>query len=201
MKSGGKNQTKLLVTVLGSMGLLFAYATTIGKDSIIGRHTSDFFTKAKSYLPESKSSAPAAKTSSGKKFSLSGLFSRFNGSSIEDEELKALRDACMDAMFLEKSGFHFSQSRWGGAAVPYQFRDLKLIGPEVLPPNAGDERRGIDLRVGYRFEVVSYRRYDPEHGWETWRFDEPPNLVDMSFVREQGKWKIAYAPTKSYAVR
>ncbi|MDF1858721.1 MAG: hypothetical protein P1U87_00825 [Verrucomicrobiales bacterium] len=188
MKSGRKSSVKKLLLALGALGGIFAYAATIGKDTPLGHHADHVFSKIKA--PVTKPLAEFEK-----------FTRRFGKASHDDPDHWALRDACMAAMFIERSGFHFSQSRWGGAPVPYQFRGLELVGPEKLPPNAGDIHQGIDLRIGYEILIASYRSFDNEKKeWESWRFDTPPNLTEMSFARQDGVWKIAIAPHKSYAV-
>ena len=193
MKSSRKSSAKKLLLALVVIGGIFTYTATIGKDTPLGHHAGHVFSKIK---------APVSKHLAKPLAELEKFTRRFGKPDHDDPDHWALRDACMDAMFVERSGFHFSQSRWGGAPVPYQFRGLELVGPEKLPPNAGDIQRGIDLRIGYEIVVAAYRRFDKEKKeWEAWRFDTPPNLTEMSFAREDGVWKIAVAPHKSYAVR
>ena len=168
---------------------MFVYCFTIGKETTLGRHADDYLQKVKK----------ATEKPIGK---IKGLVDSVEKPEWEDEEHQQLLKACMDAMFVEKDGFYFSQSRWGGAPVPYQFRGLELEGPKKIPPNAGDLRRGIDIRVRYVFKVASYRRYNSEKDeWEEWKFDDPPNLTEMIFARQDGSWRIAASPHKSYAVQ
>lgn len=185
-----------MLLALTALGLVLAYAATAGKNTLVGRHTEHLLSTIEGPLGKIKKplAQPIAKVQK--------LAQGLGKAGHDDPEHWALRDACMDAMFKEKAGFHFSESRWGGAPVPYQFRGLELIGPEKLPPNAGDIQRGIDLRIGYEFQIAAYRRYNSQtQQWEPWQFEDPPNLSSMSFARQDGKWKIADAPNKSYAVR
>lgn len=195
MKKSRGGSNKMLLVAVGVIGLIFTYATTIGKNSVLGKHTSNFIAQVKSKAPSTNLKVGAPVTSFRK------LMKNFRDPGIEDPSLEELRDACMEAMFLEKAGYHFTQSRWGATPMTYQFRGLEVSGPELRPPNAGDVQRGIDLRAGYRFHVMAYRTYDAKRGWSGWIFEQPPNLNDMSFSREAGRWKVSYAPTKSFSVR
>lgn len=184
-KSIPKNQLLILLGIAG----LFAYLFTFGKNTIAGKHADNYFQKVKGLVEK-----PLAKAKD--------LVDSFGAPEWNDPAHHKLRDACLEVIFLEKSGFHFSQSRWGGAPVPYQFRGLEVVGPEKLTLHAGDIQRGIDLRICYTFKVSAWRRYNSEKGeWDAWKFDSPPNLSEMVFVREDGAWRIASAPHKSFAIR
>lgn len=175
-----------LALILGISGLI-GYSYTVGKDSLVGTITAtmvdEIRAKIGNYLPE---------------------FHQANRSRrMEKPEIAyaSIRDACFNSMFLEKSGFFFSQSRWGAEPVPYQFRGLEMIGPKSMQRNQADQANGIDKRVRYEFTVEAYRRYVEGEGWESWQFGTPPGLTGITLLRKDGEWQISSAPTESYSIR
>jgi hypothetical protein len=109
-------------------------------------------------------------------------------------------DGRLESIFLEKEGFHFTQSKWEHDRPPYQFRGLEVVGPKKAPLTTTDSMNGIDKRLSYSIVVEAYRRYDRESGWGTWTHEPPPNLVDIRMMRQDGVWIVISGPIESYAV-
>jgi hypothetical protein len=190
MKVFGRSPVTLSIGALVLFGGLIGFSYTVGKDTLVGSITITFVDKLKG-------------ATAGKLDGLKGLVEEAekkleDGNTPEDQPLV---DRLMAMMFYEKDGFHFTQSRWGAAPVPYQFRGLQLVGPKKMTLNGADGMNGIDQRLIFNFYIDSYRRYDPEKGWGTWVFEEAPNLEPVILARKDGEWKLAASPRESYSVR
>lgn len=174
---------------LPSQGQLVGYSYTIGQNSFVGTITISMVDKIKSKVGDKIPSLPKSKK-------------RDVSSKSESEfDYARVRDQCFNSMFLKKSGYHFSQSRWGAEPVLYQFRGLELVGPKPVPVNDADAKNGIDRRIRFEFVLDSYRRFNKGKGWEAWQFQNPPSLSEISLLRQNGEWKVASAPTSSYSLR
>jgi hypothetical protein len=106
-----------------------------------------------------------------------------------------------DSIFLEKDGYHFTQSKWGASPAPYQIDGLELV---LLPEGslgASDLAAGIDRRVGYEIRCRAHRVFKEPKGWGEWRKSSPPHLEGFTLVREQGVWKVSVSPSWAYSLR
>ncbi|MEM9015463.1 MAG: hypothetical protein AAGC68_00520 [Verrucomicrobiota bacterium] len=174
----------LFLLLLTSVGGILSFSYTFGKDSVFGRMVvgivetskTNFVAKVEEYIGE-------------------------NIATSFDPDRDAVRDACMNTMFLAESGFHFSQSKWGAVPVLFQFRNLRLTGPEDTAMNAADRMNGIDRRIVYKFQTDGFRRYKKESGWGPWENSRPPYLDSITMVRKLGHWQVASAPTRYYSIR
>ncbi|MEM7700208.1 MAG: hypothetical protein AAF236_17580 [Verrucomicrobiota bacterium] len=174
-----------LFAILGAGGVV-GYSYTVGQNSAIGITTMTVVDTIREEVTSRlgdlnlpslpKSTEPVAK----------------------DDQGLAL-DACMKSLFLNRGGYHFSVSKWGARPVPYQFEGLELIGPRSVSLNDADRRNGIDKRVDYAIHVDAYRQFSTDEGWGDWRFNQPPNLANISLMRQDGEWKVASSPKKSYS--
>ena len=182
--------SKLCLLAIAAAGAVVGYSYTIGQNSFVGTMTISMVDEIKAKVGDKIPSLPEFKKSNKK-----------NESASADIAYADVRDKCFNSMFLKKSGYHFSQSRWGAEPVPYQFRGLELVGPKPVPVNEADGRNGIDRRIQYEFVLDSYRRYIKGKGWETWQFNRPPSLTEIILLRQDGEWKIASAPTAAYSLK
>ncbi|MDF1657906.1 MAG: hypothetical protein P1U58_09855 [Verrucomicrobiales bacterium] len=176
----------IIVAVMASGGL-GGYSMTVGKDTIVGIQTQKVISKiqnlAGGQLPDLK------------------WLNFSKGTTDEVNTYDPVLQSCLDAMFFENKGFHFSQSKWGAQSVPYQFRGLEVIGPREMMINGADNARGIERRISFEFYVEAFRNYDKAEGWKSWNIEMPPNLDGIVLVLHAGSWKIASSPLQSYNLK
>lgn len=170
------------------------YSYSFGKNSYVGTMTISMVEKIKSTVGDKLPDLPSLPKGNGNDISA-------NAMATPEFAYTHLRDETFQSMFMKKSGFHFTQSRWGAELVPYQFRGLELVGPKSVPVNDSDVKNGIDRRLRFEFVLDSYRRYDRQKGWQSWQFGNPPSLSEISLLRQNGEWKVASAPTSAYSIR
>lgn len=178
---------RMLIVTLMASGGLGGYSMTVGKGTTVGIQTQKVIGKiqglAGGKLPDFK----------WLKFS--------QGEENNTETYEPALKACLEAMFFEKDGFHFSQSKWGAQSVPYQFRGLEVMGPKEMNINGADNARGIERRISFEFYVEAFRTYDKSAGWKSWNIEMPPNLDGIVIVLHAGTWKIASSPQQSYNLK
>ena len=120
--------------------------------------------------------------------------------SPEDEELIAIRDSCLRAVMIERSGYHFTQSQWGDKPVPYQLKSFRVSEPKEQVLSTSDTANGIDRRGVFQFKIEGYRRFIEKKGWGEWRAGAPPELTGMTLIRKLGVWKVISSPQRMYSV-
>lgn len=115
------------------------------------------------------------------------------------------KDAALDqvirSIFLEEKGYHFTQSRWGAKPVPYQIDGFSVTEFPDGTLNTTDHKEGIDQRVTYELKVKAFRLYDEVAGWGKWNKGNPPHLDNVTLVRQDGVWKVAISPARSYSLK
>ncbi len=113
---------------------------------------------------------------------------------------KALADA-KAAIFYEKDGSCFTQSRWGASPAPYQIGGLQFVAIPESIANAADGVSGIDRRITYQIRAARFRVYEASKGWGPWQNGAPPHLDSITLVRERGVWKVSVSPLWAYSLR
>lgn len=113
---------------------------------------------------------------------------------------RALMEA-RKAIFFEKDGACFTQSRWGGTSAPYQLEGLVFVELPDSPSNAGDPGAGIDRRVTYEIRVSRHRIYEEPAGWGAWQNGSPPHLDSITLVRRDGQWEVSVSPVWAYSLQ
>ena len=176
----------ILVTVM-SLGGMSGYSLTVGEDTRVGIQTRQILSNLKSFAGDALGKVDWLKFTSDDEVII--------------EIYQPVLQACLDEIFLEKEGYHFSQSKWGATAVPFQFRGLEVIGPNELPLNGADKARGIEKRISFNFYLDAHRRFDRKNGWGAWDVENPPNLDGITMVLHAGEWKIASSPRGSYNLK
>lgn len=176
----------ILVTTM-ALGGVGGYSMTIGRDTLIGKQARTVVWKIQERIG---SAVPNFKNLNLK-----------SSASAPAETYEPVLTACLEAIFFENGGHHFSQSKWGARPVPYQFRGLEVIGPEEMPLNGADRARGIERRLNFELYVEAFRTYDKADGWGAWNVGVAPNLDNITLVLHAGTWKVASSPRQSYSLK
>ncbi|MEM7602354.1 MAG: hypothetical protein AAF357_13175 [Verrucomicrobiota bacterium] len=178
---------RMIAVAAMASGGLGGYSLTIGKDTRVGMQTKQVIQRVQDSVTQGLSKIAWLELNPE--------------SEVIMETYQPVLQACLDVMFFEKNGYHFSQSKWGAQSVPYQFRGLEIVGPKRLTTNGADDIRGIEQRLSFEFYVEAFRTYDKAEGWSNWKIDTAPNLNGITMVLHAGKWKIASSPQHAYNLK
>lgn len=176
----------VLVTAV-ALGGVGGYSMTIGRDTSFGKQTRSAVWKIKERIG---SAVPNLKRMNLK-----------SSSTPPVETYATVLQACLESIFHESAGYHFSQSTWGARPVPYQFRGLEIIGPKELTLNGADRARSIERRLNFELYIEAFRTYDKKDGWGAWDVGPAPNLETITLVLHARTWKVASSPQQSYSLK
>ncbi len=124
-------------------------------------------------------------------------------SASESEKMakRAVLDRYLKSIFLEEKGYFFTQSQWGAKPIPYQLDRLEVSENEETSGTPEDARVGIEARVTFTFKAKAYRIFDAVKGWGKWEPGLPPNLENVSLVKQNGDWQVSLPSRESYSLR
>lgn len=104
------------------------------------------------------------------------------------------RDATIESLFSGKSGFHFTQVRFGAETKPCQIDGLTLAGPYPQLVSEADKISGVDRKLSYRFQAKQHRLFNSETGWQEWKTGLPAKVDNIILVRQGDSWVTSYLP-------